>query len=220
MNRVTRTAGFVLIVVFAISASSMAQKPDAMTVGELRAKFDSAYSAKKFKKAIKYGKELTKRFPNSTTYFYNLACAYALDEKTISASRTLKKAAKNGFSDFTLATNDPDLVSIRTDPGYMEAIKLIRKNQDEGVVALDAAQADSPPYIWVPPGHDAHGAAPLIVALHGYGTTAEDIAGAWQPSAQEFGAILLAPRAVKQVNDNGYSWNNFADTKRTIRTSA
>ncbi len=51
--------------------------------------------------------------------------------------------------------------------------------------------------------------APLIVLLHGYGTTPEDIVAPFKRTAVEFGAILVAPRATKSVNSGqGFSWES------------
>ncbi|MCH8967178.1 MAG: dienelactone hydrolase family protein [Planctomycetes bacterium] len=196
-----------LLLIVVVTLSAHAQVDPGTTDRELREQAQVAHQNRDYKTAIKLGKELAKRNPKGTVDQYNLACACALDGKAIAAGKWLKKAAKNGFSDFTLATTDPDLAGVRMDPGYMEAVKLIRKNQDEGRAAFEGLASKSKPLIFVPPGQAKEMGAPLLVVLHGWGSNAEDMLSAWKETAIEFGAILVAPRAVRRAEGTkGYTW--------------
>ncbi len=217
---------FVLSLLGLIVVPTMALAQDEPTEEQLYAQFQDAYRIKKYKIAIRVGNQLVKKSPLNDIYAYNLACVYALDEKTISASKWLKKAAKLGFSDFTKATNDVDLVSIRMDPGYMEAIKLIRKNKDEGRTGFAGKQgrtgaagkiAKSEPLIYTSPGHVRTAAAPVVILMHGWGTVAEDILGPWRETADELGLILVAPRAVRRAeNTDGYTWGPVEEAEALV----
>lgn len=208
----------VLAILMALPVVALAQQPpDQQSEEQLYAQFQDAYRIKKYKIAIKVGNELVKLSPSNDIYAYNLACVYALDEKTISASKWLKKAAKLGFSDYAKATNDEDLVSIRTDPGYIEAIKLIRKNQDEGKASFARRAGKSEPLIYLSPGHVRTAAAPVVIVMHGWGTNAEDIAGPWRETADEFGLILVAPRAIRKAQGtNGFTWGTLEEAETLV----
>lgn len=201
----------------ALTFSATAEDNGRPSGDDLRRQFRQAYEAGEYKDAIKYGKLLVKQFPTDAGAYYNLACACALDKKTLAASKALKKAAKNGFADYELATHDPDLAGVRTDPVYIEAIKLIRKNQVSGRAEFEKKAARSKPLIFTPPGYGKTTGAPLIVALHGYGSTAEDIMGAWKETATLFGAVVVAPRAVRTApNTNGFSWGTIAEADQLV----
>ncbi|MFQ5461264.1 MAG: prolyl oligopeptidase family serine peptidase [Phycisphaerae bacterium] len=72
-----------------------------------------------------------------------------------------------------------------------------------------SSEPNAAPLIFTPPGYAPSMPAPLIVLLHGYGTTPEDIVAPWKHTAVEFGAILVAPRATRTVNHGqGFSWES------------
>ncbi len=61
--------------------------------------------------------------PGDTVMFYNAACFYAmLGEKKL-ALETLKEAITSGWQDYGWIKRDPDLESIRNEPGYIELMK-------------------------------------------------------------------------------------------------
>ena len=61
--------------------------------------------------------------PGDPLMMYNAACFYArLGEKNL-ALETLRNAVTSGFEHYEWIKRDPDLESIRNEPGYIELMK-------------------------------------------------------------------------------------------------
>ena len=60
----------------------------------------------------------------TSTAMYNLACAYALKGETATAQRWLEQSIENGFDSVEKLQNDPDIKSLRSDPGFKNMIVL------------------------------------------------------------------------------------------------
>ena len=61
----------------------------------------------------------------------------------------------------------------------------------------------------LPDGYDPVKPAPLIIALHGRGGNGKNMAAAWDEIANDVGAILVAPDALRPLG-MGYDWR-FVD---------
>jgi tetratricopeptide (TPR) repeat protein len=61
--------------------------------------------------------------PDNADAYYNLACAYALQGDAALALDSLRKAIKLGFDDRDLLAGDPDLDSLRNEPGFREIVE-------------------------------------------------------------------------------------------------
>jgi len=61
---------------------------------------------------------------SSYIYYYNLACAYAMGNKTDKAVEALGRAVEKGYRNFPWMVIDKELDAVREDPGY---IKLLAK---------------------------------------------------------------------------------------------
>jgi predicted esterase len=131
---------------------------------------------------------------------------YALNGEGANAVKWLRRSAENGFTEVTLASTDPDLAAIRKEPGYAEALKLIQENLDRERKNFERRAEKSKPRVIVPPDHEASKPAALIIVLHGYGGDADGMANAWRANAQEVGAVLVAPRAVRPAMEGGFDW--------------
>ncbi len=180
---------------------------------DLARDFDRAYQEKDWPRAIEIGNRWTAHVRRNPTAAYNLACAYALHGDAEHAVEWLTKSIERGFVDVTHIRGDSDLDSIRSAPGYGDAIKLADKAYDS---SLDPAR-NSKPLIFVPPDLDPSKPAPLVVVMHGYGSSADQIAQPWRETAARFGAVLAAPRAVRMVpQSSGFSWNNIEEADMIV----
>jgi Flp pilus assembly protein TadD len=61
--------------------------------------------------------------PNDPLMLYNAACFYAQMNETAKAVEMLRNAIAAGYPDYEWFKRDPDLDSIRHDPGYIELMK-------------------------------------------------------------------------------------------------
>jgi phospholipase/carboxylesterase len=172
---------------------------------ELAERFREALERRAWDKAIAVGVTLAELQRDSAATAYNLACAYAMTGQEIAAAAWLKRAASAGFSGLHLVTTDPDLATVRGLPDYLEALQRIRENRARDFDELKQAAEGTEPLVVLPEGHDPARPAPLIVALHGYGSRGAELAEVWRGAAQKVGAILVAPDALRRT-PTGYDW--------------
>jgi len=158
-----------------------------------------------YDRAVELGHRLVDLAPDAVTPPYNLACAYARKGDADAAVRWLHTAGERGFSFLATFQRDTDLDLIRSHPGFAEAAALIEKNSDRELEAFKKKVENAKVLTFLPPRLDAGKPVPLIVALHGYGSDAADIASLWRPLAAEVGAILIAPQAVTPAG-RGFNW--------------
>jgi serine/threonine protein kinase/tetratricopeptide (TPR) repeat protein len=79
--------------------------------------------SERFDEAKVEGKKALELNPGDSLMMYNAACLYArLDDKRL-AVETLKHAIDAGQEDFEWIKRDPDLETIRNEPGYIELMK-------------------------------------------------------------------------------------------------
>ncbi len=214
-----RAAGARAALVALIAAAPLAAQVDApLKSGELARQYMKAHSAGDYPKAIEIGKQWASLKPKDNGAAYNLACAYALNGDADEAIEWLQKSTERGWDDPGHIMRDTDLVSLRDHPAFKAVVEKATENQKP---RLERA-ARSKPLIIVPPSPepwDSSRAAPLIVALHGRGGTAEGFVDEWKDVAAAAGAILALPRAVRSVSMSGFGWTG-ADEAEAIVNSA
>jgi tetratricopeptide (TPR) repeat protein len=70
---------------------------------------------------LQVAQHLRPRYPGEIAY--DLACAYALQGKKTEALVELRKGIDLGFRDYSHLSTDPDLESLRGDPGYLNVMR-------------------------------------------------------------------------------------------------
>ncbi|MFN8546411.1 MAG: alpha/beta hydrolase-fold protein [Candidatus Eisenbacteria bacterium] len=211
MIRFARAA--LLLLLFLGATYVRAQETDPERRQALIQVFQDAMQGGHWATAIAAGEQLQPIGVGNETLAYNLACAYARSAQTAPAITWLARAAESGFQATKLVAGDPDLATLReaasrnAAPGYVEAVARIFKNRAAGLREYQAMAANRPPLVFLPERYDSTRAAPLIIALHGFGADAMDIASAWREVASQAGAILAAPDAVRPTaNGRGFQW--------------
>ncbi len=71
---------------------------------------------------------LVKIDKNKASSLYNLACIYALDNKTKKSITALEHAVNNGFKNIDYIENDKDFRSIKNEKKFKEIISRLKKN--------------------------------------------------------------------------------------------
>ncbi len=179
--------------------------------------FDEACHEGDWRKAIATGVKLEALYPNDSHWPYNLARVYARSGNVDRALKGLDRAARGGFDLFEKLEQDPDLASVRRHVGFGDVLVRIRHNRDTKNERLARGYEKHPPLVFVPPGHDRERPAPLVIAMHGYGADAKDMAGAWRDVAAARGAILAVPQAVRRVKGAGWSWARVEDAEFLVQ---
>jgi len=81
---------------------------------------------KQYDRAIPLLRQATHLRPGYVQALYNLACAHALKGEKKSAMQALRQAVRKGLRDPQILEGDPDLESLKNDPGFQALIRRLR----------------------------------------------------------------------------------------------
>jgi hypothetical protein len=136
---------------------------------------------------------------------YNLACQRALAGQKDAAVAALGQAADLGFAFTATLLRDPDLDPIRDHPGFADVLARIRTNNARALETFKARAEQAKVLVFAPPKARPDDKAPLIVALHGSGGTADQFAPLWRGVAARLGAVLAVPQGLNPAG-TGFDW--------------
>lgn len=196
---------FRVLLVFALLTTAAPAQRVSGELDRLNKEWKKAYDNHNFEKAIEVGLDLAQRKPGDPQPAYNLACSYAQHGNYEKAVEWLGTAADRGFFYVSTVLRDEDLDEIRELPGFGVAVEKIRKNNAAELEKFKAGADKAKVITIAPPALDKNKPAPLIVALHGYGSDANDISKTWTDAAARIGAVLIAPQALQPAG-HGFSW--------------
>jgi tetratricopeptide (TPR) repeat protein len=77
----------------------------------------------RFAEGLKIDRRLVRLRPQDPLAHYNLACSYALLERTDQSLETLRRAVELGYRDFRYIREDHDLDTIRHDPRFRQLLR-------------------------------------------------------------------------------------------------
>lgn len=183
---------------------------------DLSRKFAAAHQAQDWKTAIAIGEQWAGLKPSDRTAAYNLACAYARSGDVPNACKWLRKSVDNGWSDLQHILSDTDLDNIRENADYLDILETVKERERDAFKRFAELVDKHVPIVVLPKNHDPAKPAPLIIAMHGYGTTADDIASPWRDVARDAGAILAAPRATRAVVSGGMQWGSIDEADYVV----
>jgi len=179
----------------------------AQDASELYEKATAAYTAKEYKKA---GELYTQSFNISKNQIaaFNAACSYSLANDKKKAAKLAASAYEAGMFGFD---DDSDFDNVRS---YKKFEKVAAKARTE---AAEIAKAPALSSTYLAKGYSKDTASPLIVALHGWGGNPEDMITVHKDLAEQFNAVVLAPRADKISGRKSFYWSNSDDFYPRLR---
>jgi tetratricopeptide (TPR) repeat protein len=98
---------------------------DRCYVDVLRALAELLTSRKSYQRGLEMDQRLARLRPEDPLVRYNLACSYALVHSMRKAIDALRTAVELGYDDFDFMEQDPDLKSIRDEPGYQQLLRQV-----------------------------------------------------------------------------------------------
>jgi predicted esterase len=184
---------------------------------------NAAYQAARYNEAARlYLTALDHDITNSND-IYNLACCYGLLKQDSLAALYLRRAFRAGFDDVGHVKQDPDFDSIRTRPVFATAVESLSAIADSisarsGTEIAIQAGAFVPGYVRLPAGYDSTRAYPLVIGLHGYGSSPKSFLGLYERAGSPdiIYACLQAPYAFGAGRSLGYSWSTWNRSDSTI----
>lgn len=136
-----------------------------------------AYGRGDYLNAARWYIALVQHRTDANQALYNLACCYGKLNKPELASQTLWRAICSGFDNFKLAQSDDDFSAVRSHPAFktvMERITLLERQFGETLYL--SSQKAIRCRLHLPEKFDSKKAYPLVLALHGHGSRAENMA--------------------------------------------
>jgi len=166
---------------------------------------------KKYVEAAQCYLALLKFNLNDTTSIYNLACCYGRLRKVDLAVKSLVMAVRAGFRDFALMKSDPDFVSIRETPEFMNLLARVPDWEDSRGEALYVKTSRLLELLVKPPQKFVSAQKyPLLIGLHGNGGTPEQIMVTMGKALKKEPLILAAPQGAypnfPQLRGQHFSW--------------
>ncbi|OYD13956.1 hypothetical protein CH330_09750 [candidate division WOR-3 bacterium JGI_Cruoil_03_51_56] len=172
-----------------------------------------AYQAGNYQEAARYYLVGLRYDITDANSIYNLACCYGLLGKDSLAAKYLKRAEKAGFDNIEHLKKDPDFEKVRGKPVFDAAVDSIdlriqKKKEGLGEFIVIDAPALFKCRVHLPEDYDSTKAFPLVIGLHGLGSSADRFITLWKRFGQsEF--IYAAPQAPYPFSvgkEIGYSW--------------
>ncbi|MCH8147505.1 MAG: hypothetical protein IH987_05850, partial [Planctomycetes bacterium] len=142
------------------------------------------------------------------------ALAYASQEDTENAIKHLELCAKKGYRDIGPSKKWKAFGATQSHPQFRKTVSIIRQNRKKGWEAFRAKAKDQKPLIILPPNYAGDKVVPILVALHRYGGSPEEIAEIFREPAKRIGAILVAPTGPKEAKGGGRSWGDTFGWRR------
>ena len=122
--RLARRAAVAVLLLASFSATAQeTSDPAALAAG-----FNEALAAGDWAAAISAGEKLVEAEAGNAILRYNLACAYALSDRSDAAMASLQESADLGFDLLSTLDSDGDLDSIRSHPGFTAVRARVERN--------------------------------------------------------------------------------------------
>ncbi len=195
-----------------LTPESLGARPAA----EIQRKAEEAYRAGDYVECARAYAELLRRRPNAPLALYNLACCYALLGAADKAGIFLEAAYAAGLEDPALPDQDPDFEGVRTAASFQASLKSVRgmaarREPKEGRRVEFPAQAMERMTVLEPEGYDPNKAYPLVIGLHGAGSTAEEFSPFFASAFRKAGVLFCTPQGqypvfVAAERPIGYIW--------------
>ena len=206
-----------MVALTTVVAAARGQTEVASPKKDLQRKFNAAYEKAEFPRAVEIGLKLTTLDPKDSLAAYDLARAYARNDDKAKALEWFKRCGDNGFIEIKMALDEPALDTIRSEQIYLDTLEVIRKKRREAYEQFKKDVAKNEPLVIVPPDYDSSSVAPLLVVLHGEGSSAAEWAKIWKESAAKMGAVLVAPQAFRPTDEGGLGWGEtYEDAHRAV----
>lgn len=149
---------------------------------------------------------------------YNMACMHSLKKNTDEAFKYLEEAIGAGGFGRDMKEQmegDSDLDHIRKDARYKKLLEKAKNAQPPAAARGGRRGAADRKVgfryeVTTPKGLNKSKAAPLVVALHGFGSSAAEEKDTWREAAASAGAILLTPQGTNQ-RGSSYNWGDNLD---------
>ncbi len=204
----TRRRGIGILCALLLALAAAAQEADPPTSEELTRRLLDAYAAGDVAAALRWGEELAVHLPDNAVLAFDLSRLRAVSGDREGALGWLRGAVEKGFSRVERLDEEPDLETLRDHPEF----PALRRRVAESFARRVAAQ---PPLLTAPRQLDPETPVPLLIVLHGRGSSAEPLEKLWRPEARRLGAVLVTPQGLEPYAE-GFQWGTVSETEQQV----
>lgn len=167
-------------------------------------RYDQSVNSKRYQAAFDSAQKIVDRYPESSTWNFNLGSMHARLGETDLALETLAAAADFGYTGVRSFEQSEDLDSLRENKRFHQILSDVQQNAAKRLREFIQEAEDHAPKTHIP--DNAPESPPLILALHGTGMRGSDMLKALKETADQLNMILIAPDALRPTQDGGFSW--------------
>ncbi len=172
-----------------------------------------AYQSGDYHDAARRYLELLGRDVTNGPEIYNLACCYGLMGEPELAARYLVRAFRAGFDDIGHVEWDPDFEPVRGKEVFdrvLDSIGREREREEEraGTLVLIPGRIHLQCRVRLPDGFEPDSTYPLVVGLHGFGSSHDRFVRLWDRFGDDPRFIYACPQAPYPMagKELGYDW--------------
>lgn len=176
----------------------------AQTDRQLVDRYDQSVNSKRYQAALNSAQKIVDRYPESSTWNFNLGSMHARLGESELALEALAAAADLGYTGVRSFEQSEDLDSLREDKRFKKILSDVQQNATKRLREFIQEAVDHKPKTYIP--DNIPDSPPLILALHGTGMRGSDMLKALKETANELNMILIAPDALRPTQDGGFSW--------------
>jgi len=193
-----------LLLLAVISSQGQDEKSSA---SEFTSQGMTAYSAGDYPLAIELFKKAFVLRPDYSALAYNIGCCYALSGARDSAIAWLEKTFELGSY---LFLEDEDLISLHADERYMELAQMAEQKIEE------LKNRDWDPLVRLPDGYSVDKVYPVVIGLHGFGTSPVDFAKSIESAVNELGYVFCCPYGPYIGGTTAFGWGECEAAEKRI----
>jgi predicted esterase len=196
------------MMVFAIFLFSFARSPDLL---ELRREYVrngmTAYTQGNYEDAILEFKNALNIDSTDAPVAYNIACCYSLLNEKDSAITWIERTVKLGSYIFA---RDSDFDNIRESNEFQNLVLRAESLLEE------AKNREWPSYVFIPSDYDSTEYYPVLIMLHGYGTSPRSFIGELAEFLTERGFIYIVPYGTEILGTSSFAWGEVGEVENKI----
>jgi len=201
-----KTSGLLICLLLLLILFSYGQDEESKA-SEYTSQGMTAYSAGDYPLAIGLFKKGFILRPDYSALAYNISCCYALSGEKDSAIAWLEKTFELGSY---LFLEDEDLASLHSDNRYRELA--LRAEQE----LAELRSKDWEPLIKLPDGYSEDKVYPVVIGLHGFGTSPIDFAKSIESAVLEDGYVFCCPYGTFIGGTTAFGWGDCDDAEQRI----
>lgn len=185
------------------------------TFQQVMQEFMNRYGNKDYAEALDLLNQEQERFPaQAPQFYYNRACMLGVQKRVPETLAVLREADERGFFfDADTMHKDTDFESLLGNPEFEKLVESFQTRH-----AQRQGQVSSSRLVVEPPGVAQASSVPLLLVLHGNGSSAAASEPYWKPAAAAGWLVGLVQSSQLGFSESAFVWNDEVRSLQDIET--